>query len=198
MKEFHLSSSGERIAGISFSAVMVVCFGVLLYALRNNLTLLLLCGLAIVFITALLVFYVVSILKARCVLDPQAKTLEVKGFPAYTKDLSQATLLQTLPRKSGHTVVRCLVFSDPEDTIVAAVPTLFTYRQGILAEPMAKEMAALLGIHFKENIPAWEYDKEKFKEHQKEVAEQEKADRLARRQAFKDKLMGKTPRKPKK
>lgn len=191
MKEFQLSSPKERTAGIAFSGVMVVCFGVLLFALRSNIGLLIFCALCALLLTVLLGFYVVSVLKAACIWDPEKKTLEVKGFPTYTLDLSRAVLLQTLPRRSGHATVRCLVFTDAEENILATIPTLFTSRQGLLAEPFAKEMAKEMGIAFKQNIPEWEYDKEKYQEHQKQVAEEERAASRARRQARIERLMKK-------
>lgn len=189
MKEFQLSTSKERIAGMGFTAVMIACFGLLLYGVRRNIGLLIFCGLAAVLISVLLVFYIVSVLRSVCVLDTETKMLEVKGYPSYTKDLSEAVLLQTLPRKNGQSVSRVLIFSDAEERIVAVVPTMFTYKQGILAEPMAKEMAQVLGIEFKENVPAWEYDKEKFKEHQIEEAEAEKAARKERMELRRKKLL---------
>ena len=195
MKEYRLSSPEERLAGISFSVVMVIVFGILLFTVRGNLTMLITCTLAVLLITVLLGFYVLSVLKAACVLDPKAKTMEVKGFPTYTVDLSGAVLLQTLPRRSGHTSVRCLVFSDTDDKIVAAVPTLFTYKQGVRAEPLAMEIAKELGIEFKENVPVWEYDKEEMKKHLAEENEKEKAASRAKRQAFLDKLWGRTDKK---
>lgn len=188
MKEFQLSSPKERTAGIAFSAVMVVCFGVLLYALRKNTMLLIFTALCALLITVLLGFYVVSALKAKCIWDPESKALEVRGFPTYTVDLSKAVLLQTMPRKSVQTTVRCLIFTDAEENILAAIPTLFTSRQGIWAEPFAKEMAKEMGIDFKQNVPEWEYDKEKYAEHQKQVAEEEKAARRQRQQARFQKL----------
>jgi len=189
MKEFQLSTSKERLAGIAFSVVMIACFGMLLYAVRRNTALVIMCGLGTVLITVLLVFYIVSILKSVCVLDTQTKILEVKGYPSYTKDLSEAVLVQTFPRKNGQSVSRVLVFTDAQENIVAVVPTLFTYKQGILAEPMAREMAQALGIEFKENVPVWDYDKEKFKEHQKEEAEAEKLARKERMEMRRKRLL---------
>jgi len=189
MKEFQLSTPKERIAGISFAAVMIACFGLLLYAVRHNTGMLIFCGLCAVLLTVLLVFYMISIMKSVCILDTQTKMLEVKGYPSYTKDLSEAVLVQTFPRKNGQTISRVLVFSDAEENVVAVVPTMFTYKQGVLAEPMAKEMAQALGIEFKENVPAWEYDKEKFKEHQIEEAEAEKAARKERMEMRRKRLL---------
>lgn len=191
MKEFRLSTSGERIASISFSACVIVSFGILLYVLRSQLWLMLACGLGMLLIAALLVFYVVSVLKAVCIVDVENKTIEVKGTSNFTVDISKAVLLQTLQKRNGQTAVRMLVFSDEDMQIVATVPTMFTYKQGILAEPMAKEMAKELGIEFKENVPAWEYDKEAFKQHQKEEAEKEKAEAKVRREVRIKKLMHK-------
>lgn len=189
MKEFQLSTPKERLMGISFSAAMIVCFGFLLFAVRHNTGLLIFCTLAALLLSVLLVFYVASILKSVCILDSEKKTLEVKGFPSYKRDLSKAVLVQTISRKNGQSRSRVLVFSDAEENIVAAVPTLFTYKQGILAEPMAREMAQYLGIEFKENVPQWEYDKEKFKEHVKEEEAAEKAARKDRMEQRRKKLL---------
>ena len=59
---------------------------------------------------------------------------------------------------------------------------MYTFRQGIWADPVAKEIAAELGIDFKQNVPDWELDKEKYKEHMKEEAEREKKEAKERRQ----------------
>lgn len=182
MKEFRLSTRSERIAGISFSAAVIVCFGVLIYALRVRPALMLVCGLAVLAISALLVIYAISVLKAVCIVNAEEKTMEVRGYSTYTVDLSNAVLLQTIARKNAQTTLRSLVFSDAEENIIAVVPTMFTSKQGVFAEPMAKEMARYLGIDFQQNVPEWEYDKEKYKEHEKEVAEQAKRDAKERRQ----------------
>lgn len=191
MKEFPLSTSKERLAGISFSVMMILCFGVLLFALRNHTMLLVLVALCAVPLTVLLIFYMISISKSTCFVDKERKILEVKGFPSYTRDISNAVLLQTLSRRSGHTMTRVLVFSDAEETIIATVPTLYTFKRGLQAEPMAKEMAAYLGIEFQANVPAWEYDKEAYKQHQIEVAEAEKAERKERIARRRQKLLNK-------
>lgn len=182
MKEFRLSTPGERAAGISFSVCAIVCFGILLYALRSNTALMIVCGLGALLISALLVYYIISAVKGVCIVDREAKTVEVKGATHYTVDVSKAVLLQTLPRKNGQTTIRVLVFSDAEEQIVATIPTMFTYRQGILADPMAKDMAKELGIGFKQNVQDWELDKKKYQEHQKEVAEQERREAKEKRQ----------------
>ena len=189
MKEFQLSTSKERIAGISFSVVMIVSFFCLLFAVRNNTMLLLFTGLGVVLMTASMVFYIVSILKSVCIVDTEKKILEVKGYPSYTKDVSSAVLLETLPRKSGHTVTRVLVFSDAQENGVAVVPTLYTFKQGALADPMAKEMADALGIEFRRNVPEWQYDKAKYQEHLQEEEEQEKRDRKERQEMRRKKLL---------
>lgn len=189
MKEFQLSTPKERISGISFSVAMIAAFLVLLYALRNNTMMLLFALVGVVVLTATMIFSIVSITQSRCIVDTEKKIIEVKGYPSYTKDVSNAVLLETLPRKSGHAMTRVLVFSDANENVVAVIPTLYTYKQGILADPMAKEMADALGIEFRRNVPEWEYDKEKYQEHLKEEAEQEKRDRKERQELRKKKLM---------
>ena len=182
MKEFRLSTPVERLASISFVAVILAAFGLLLYALRSQVGLMIACGLGILVVSILLVMYVISVMKAACVINKEEKTMEVRGLRTYTVDLSKAVLLQTMARKGGQATIRVLVFSDEEEQIIAKVPTMFTFRQGIRAEPMAKEMAKELGIGFQQNVPEWQYNKEKYKEHQKEVAEQERREAKERRE----------------
>lgn len=195
MKEFPLSTAKERLAGISFSVFAVIGFGVLLYALRNYTMLLVMSAVCAVPLTALLIFYVVSITKSTCFVDKENMILEVKGFPSYTRDISQAVLLQTISRKSGHAMTRALVFSDAGENIIAVVPTLYTFQRGLQAEPMAKEMAAYLGLEFQANVPAWEYDKEAYQQHLKDEAEAEKAARKERQERRRQRLLNKYKKK---
>ena len=190
MKEFQLSTQKERTASIAFSVAAICCFALLLFALRGNTAMLILCGLCVTPVTAILVFYIFTICKSRCVLNTQTKVLEVRGFPTnYTRDLSEAILVQTFARKSGHTTSRVIIFSDKEENIIATIPTLFTYKQGVMADPLAKEMAEALGIEFQANVPAWYYDKEAFKQHQIEEAQREKEEREERKKMRTKKLM---------
>ena len=182
MKKFPLSTSAERAAGVAFTAAMLALFGLLLYTLRGNLTMLIVCGLGVGLIGLLLIIYCVNVVKASVMVDSENKLLHVIGVKSYTLDQKDATLLQTFARKNGQTTIRLLVFSDQEDEIVASVPTMYTFRQGIWADPVAKEIAAELGIDFKQNVPDWELDKEKYKEHMKEEAEREKKEAKERRQ----------------
>ena len=188
MKEYRLSTASERIVSISFCAGIIVCFGILLYVLRTQIALMIACGIGMLLLSVMLVCYVINVLKAVCIVDVENKTIEVRGVANFTADISKAVLLQTIAKRNGQTAVRVLVFTDEDVQIVATIPTMFTYRQGILAEPMAKEMAKELGIDFKENVPAWEYDKEAFKEHQKQVAEEEKLAAKERSKARIEKL----------
>lgn len=195
MKQYRLSSPGERLAGISFSIVISICFIILMIVLRNNIPLLICCGLCVVLLVPLLGFYVANVLRTVCTIDLTTKQLAVKGFPSYTKDLSKAVRVETVGKTSNQSTVRALVFTDAEEHTVAVVPTLFTYRQGVLAEPLAIQIAKDMGIAYKENIPAWYYDKQKLKEHLAEEAAQEKAESKKRRAAFMKKLMNPGKRK---
>ena len=183
MKEFRLSTPGERLGSIAFSVLVVLGLGGLLFLLRNNLGLLIVCGIAGALLAFLFGVYIYNVLRTVCIVDPEKKTLTYKGINGKVFDLTSAVQLQTLPKRNGQTTIRTLVFSDEEDMIVAVVPTMFTYKQGMMAEPMAEEMAKVLGIRFKRNIPEWEFDKELYKQHIKEEAEQQKAESKARREA---------------
>ena len=182
MKEYRLSTRGERIVSICFTAAVLVILGIFLYALRDNVALLIACGAGVLMLAALLVMYVVNVLRAVCIVDAANKTVEVRGVTNFKADVSDAVLLQTIAKRNGQTSIRVMVFTDEDVRVVASVPTMFTYRQGILADPVAKEIAAELGIAFQQNVPDWELDRKKYQEHMKEVAEQERREAKERRQ----------------
>lgn len=182
MNKFRLSTASERAAGVAFTAAMLLAFAALLYALREQTLLLVFCGLGVALISVLLLIYVKGALSAAAVVDAEKKLLHVYGVKNYTLDLKDAALLQTVARKNGQSTVRLLVFSDAADEIIATVPTMFTFRQGIWADPVAKEMAQAMGIDFKQNVPDWQLDKKKYEEHVKEEAEREKKEAKERRQ----------------
>lgn len=186
MKTFPLSTPAERSAGIAFSAVMSAVLFVLLWALRNNIGLLIPTAIGVFLIIALLIVYVVSVLKAVCIPHPEEKTLEVRGLPNRVLDLSTATTLETISVKSGQYEGRMLVFSDAEGNIVGKVRTYFTSQRGLQAEPMSIELAKALGLQHHANVPAWEYDPVKRKEHEKQVAEEEKIASKERSKARKE------------
>lgn len=183
MKKYQLSTAAERTAGILFSVIMIAVLVVLLFALKDDLTVLLLTASGVVLVAGILVLYVLNVAKAACVTDPETKTLRVLGFQERTIDLTKVACLETITVKSGHVEGRSLAFTDAEGAVIAIVPTYFTSKRGVLAEPMAKEMAQDLGLEFHANVPAWEYDEEARKAHEIEVAEQEKADAKARKEA---------------
>ena len=181
MKEFRLSTAGERVAGVATAVIMIGAFVALLYSLRSNLALLIFVGLCAALISALLVIYAKNVLTAAAYVDAEKKLLHVKGIKNYTLDLSEATMLQTILRKNAQSTVRLLVFSDKDDEILATVSTMFVFRQGMWADPMAKEMAKELGIEFKQNLPDWLFDKDLYQQHVKEEAEREKIEAKERR-----------------
>ena len=127
MKEFRLSTSAERAASGCFTAGVLAIFGVLLYALRNDVMLMIFCGLGMLLVGTLLVMYVLKALKATAVVDAENKKLYIKGLTRETYDVSNAVLLQTVAKKNGQTTIRVLVFSDQDENIVAVVPTMFTF-----------------------------------------------------------------------
>lgn len=185
MKKFHLSTPAERITGIVFSVVISIVLVALLFALRDDLTILLLTAAGVVLVVGILGLYVLNVSKAACIPDAENKTLRVTGFQERTIDLSKVAYLETITVKSGHVESRSLAFTDAEGGVVAIVPTYFTSKRGVLAEPMAKELAAELGLEFKANVPLWEYDEEARKAHDIEVEQQEKEEAKARKEAKK-------------
>lgn len=174
MKTYRLTTDIERIAGITFSVIMTACLILLLYVLRNDITILIMIAVGALLLIAALVYYVISAAKAACIPDPEHKMLHVKGIRNYTLDLSNTATLETVAVKNGQTTSRILLFRDAEGNVTGTVPTLFTYRQGVQAEPMAIQIAQDLGLEFIANVQPWEYDKEKAAEHDKQVALEEK------------------------
>lgn len=181
MKAFPLSTPGERVAGVAAAVGMISAFIALLYTLRSNIALLIFCGLCAGLISALLVIYAVNVVKASATVDAEKKLLHVRGIKNYTLDLSEATMLQTILRKNAQSTVRLLVFSNQDDEIIATVSTMFIFRQGMWAEPMAREMAKELGIEFQQNLPDWLFDKKLYQQHIKEESEQQKKEAKERR-----------------
>lgn len=188
MKKYPLSTQSERTTGILFSTVMIAVLVLLLYSLRGDLIILLLVSLCAVLVIGALILYILNVTNACCVYDPQAHSLKVQGFKERTIDLNKVSTLQTIPVKSGQVESRSLAFTDAEGAVVAIVPTYFTSKRGVLAEPMAQQMAADLGLAFQANVPAWEYDEDARKAHDAELEQQEKEEAKARREG-KKKLM---------
>ena len=189
MKIHRLSSAAERITGICICAVLILCMALLVIALSADLLSFLICLLASLLVSAGLVFYVSNLFKAACIPHPGEGKLEIKGFPDYNVDLSEAVSLQTVPYKNGPGATRTLVFKNDQDEVVASVSTFFTANQGAQAEPLAMELAKDLNLSFIPTLEPWEYDAEKRKEHMKEVAAQEKAARKEKFRALKAKIL---------
>lgn len=182
MKKYPLSTPAERAAGISFSVLMIAVMGLLLYAVRSDLTILLMTLVGVILVVVVLFLYIMNVNKAAVIYDPNARTLKVCGFREWTIDLQNVACLQTITVKSGHVESRSLAFTDAEGATVAIVPTYFTSKRGMAAEPMAMGMAADLGIEFIANVPKWEYDEEARKAHEIEVEKQQKEDARKRRE----------------
>ena len=195
MKKYYLSTPKERVTGIVFSFVMIAVLILLLYAVRSNMTVLLLTSLGVVLVAFILMLYVLNVSKAACIPDPENRTLRITGVRERNIDLTQVARLETISVKSGQVQSRSLAFTDAEGKVVAVVPTYFTSNRGIQAEPMAKELAQILNVEFQANVPVWEYDEEARKIHDAEVAEQAKRDAKARREARKAKRVAKIRKK---
>lgn len=185
MKKIYLSTKEERFKGIAFSAVMIVAMAALLPLLLDNMTMLVLTIIGELVLAAGLIYYAMNAAKAAVVFTPGEKKIRVEGARSFELDLTDAVCLETFPVKNGQVNGRGLAFTDAEGKVIGIVPTMFTSRQGVLAEPMAMELAQELGLEFKANVPRWEYDEEAMKVHEAEVAQQEKADAKARREAKK-------------
>jgi len=189
MKNYRLSSASERIAGLGISAIMLLCMMVLVIALSGDFLSFFICLICCLLVAAGLGLYVANLYKAACVPHPEDGKLTVKGFPDYTVDLSEAVSLETAAYKNGPMATRTLIFTGSKGDVVCSVPTFFTVHQGAQAEPLAMELAEALGLTFKPSLEVWEYDKQARKEHQKQLAEEEKAARREKQQALKAKIL---------
>ena len=183
MKKFYLSTPAERIKGMIFSALISAVLIFFIIVLKADPAVYAVALLGVVLVVGILVLYVLNVSKAACVVEPGSRILKVTGAQTRTIDLTQAACLETIAIKTGHVETRSLMFTDAEGGKIAVIPTYFTSKRGVLAEPMAKELAQALDLEFFENVPLWAYDKEAMKEHEIEVAKQQKEEARARKEA---------------
>ena len=192
MKNFRLSSVQERISAVAISVILLSFMSLLLVLLRNDLLSFIICMIASLLVSAGLVFYVMNLFKAACIPHQEDQILEIKGYPGSFVHMNEVVCLETVAVKNGPVTTRTLVFTDANQQVIAAVPSFFTANAGAQAEPMAMELAKVLGISFKASLEPWEYDKQKRREHEKEVALAEKAERKKKIRALKAKLLRKS------
>ena len=183
MKTFVLSDPKERRQSLLFSAAMAIVLVAVPVLLRGSLGITLFLAVTCLMLLACLGLYVRNVTRAKCIFDPETRQLQVQGLRDYSLDLTNAVRLETIPLKTGQSATRGLLFTDTEGNRVAMVPTVFTSRQGVLAEPFAIRMAQEMGLEFKANVAPWEYDEEQRVLHEKEVAEQQKKERKERQAA---------------
>ena len=183
MKTFVLSDPKERRQSLLFSAAMAIVLVAVPVLLRGSLGVTLFLAVTCLLLLACLGLYVRNVTRAKCIFDPETRQLQVLGLRDYSLDLTNAVRLETIPLKTGQSATRGLLFTDAEGNRVAMVPTVFTSRQGVLAEPFAIRMAEEMGLEFKANVAPWEYDEEQRVLHEKEVAEQQKKERKERQAA---------------
>ena len=191
MKKYRLSSSAERFAAFSISALLLAGMAVLLRILWGDWFSFTLCAAACLLVAAVLVFYVLNLNRAACVPQGDQAQLAVLGYPDVTVDLAQARSVETAAYQAGPIATRTVIFRDDSGNAVATVPTFFTAWQGAAAEPMAMKLAEDLNLEFKPSLQGWEYDPRLRREHQKEVAAQEKKQRKEKIARLKAKLLRK-------
>ena len=189
MNKYYLSSPADRVAGTAVAVLLSLMMAFLVFLLSKDILTLIITACCVILVTAVLIFYVLSLFKAACSPLPEEKKLLVNGFPDCTYDLADAVNVKTISYKSGSLSTRMLVFCNEEDEVIASIPTFFFSRQGVMAEPAAKEIAAKLGLSFIPSLEPWEYDNDLRREHEKEVARKEKEARKKKFQALKNKLL---------
>lgn len=191
MKTYRLSSAGERTAGLLISLILLLCMAFLLRLLWGDLLTFVICAVSCLLVAAGLGFYLINVFRAACIPHQEDILMEVKGYPDYFVYLSDAASLETVAYKNGPMVTRTLVFRNASGEVTATVPTYFTSNQGVQAEPLARELAEVLGIAFKPSLEPWEYDKQLRRQHQKELAEAEKTARADKFRTLKEKFLRK-------
>ena len=189
MNKYHLSSTQDRIAGTIVALLLSSMMALLVFLLSKDILTLIITLICVILVLAVLIFYVLSLYKAACTTLPDEKKLVVNGFPDCSYDLTDAVSAQTVSYKSGSLATRMIVFYDEGNEVIASVPTFFFSRQGATAEPVAKEIAAALGLSFIPSLEPWEYDSKLRREREKEVAQKEKETRKRKFQALKNKLL---------
>lgn len=189
MNSFRLSGPGERAAGVVVSTAMAAGMVFLVIFLWGDWLACLMCAIAGLLLVAGLGLYVANLLNAACVPLGRGKLI-IRGVPGDTLELSDAVCLETVPQSSGPVARRMLVFTDAQGAVVASVPTYFTRNQGAQAEPVARELAAAMGLRFQPSLEPWEYDPRARKERLARQQAQEKAARRETLRRLKEKLSG--------
>lgn len=189
MNSFRLSGPGERTAGVLVSAGMLTGMVCLVISLRGDLLACLMCAAAGLLLAAGLGLYVANLLKTACIPLGREK-LKIQGISEDILELSGAVCLETVPQKNGPVARRMLVFTDAQGAVVASVPTYFTRNQGAQAEPVARDLAAAMGLRFRPSLEPWEYDPQARKERQARQQAQEKATHRETLRRLKEKLSG--------
>ncbi|MBQ9685360.1 MAG: hypothetical protein IJV41_02270 [Oscillospiraceae bacterium] len=196
MKEIRLSGRSERITAWLVTALLTALLLFLLRALRNDPSarlLLLLIGLVVLAAT---LFYLLSVIRAACIVSDGQ--LEIAGIIRYAQPLDGVSGVRTQGFSSGPVARRSIVLTDEQGRPAYTIPTFFTARGGAMAEPAAQELAAALDLPFAPSLEPWEYDRQARREHRQAMAEAERKQRRERRAARKARRRGETPPQPEK
>lgn len=192
MNKYPLSSAAERLFAVVISAVLILFMVLLCILLSGDLLSLIICVIASALVGLALLFYVVNLLKASVIPNREDSILEIKGIPDSFVYTLNAVSLETMAFQNGPVSTRTMVFRDADGEVVASVPTFFTANKGAMAEPLAMELASVMGIAFCPSLAPWEYDKEQRKAHQKELALEEKEQRREKMRSLKEKILRRT------
>lgn len=158
MKIIALSSAKEKSSAFIIVVLTLLCS--LFVLTRPNLEpgsmlLLLICCLSALLLLGL---YLMLLAKAA-ILIVGKEELQINGIGSYRENISAAAAVQTAEACLGPVRSRIICLLDKDGNRVCTINTLFTAKDGVMAEPAAKALAEALGLCFLPSVEEWLYDK---------------------------------------
>lgn len=180
MKTIRLSSNFEKRSAALLAALIILALVFVLtrggMSVGGILVMILCCGLCL----TLVVGYLVVLIRAAIRIDGEDK-LTVCGLGSYSENIGASVAVKTVEVSIGAVKSRAILLLDDNQDKLSMINTFFTAREGVMAEPAAKELAAALGLKFIASLEPWRYDKQEKKRYEQEARLKKKEKRQHRK-----------------
>lgn len=180
MKTIRLSSPADRRNAWGFAVLLFALIAVVMLTVRFGVGYFILISLCSLFGVAMTAAYLSAVIKAAVRIDGDSH-LRVYGLVSSTEDFSGAVSVKTVPVEMGPIRSRVIALCNSQGEAVCTMSTMFTSREGVMAEPAAMELAELLDLDFQPTVEKWKYDKDAMREHKAEEKKQRKEKRSRRK-----------------
>ncbi len=116
----------------------------------------------------LLGFYNVQVFRSVILVDPEAKTITLRGIQARTDQVAGAALVYTREVSVNGQATRVIVVENGEGAVLSTISTLNTVDHGYASEIAALELAKALGASFRPTVPPHLYDRKARRQYRRE------------------------------